>query len=156
MQFFLLYRRFWPFANVFSTFFKILGLCIRMPTLSFEPSKSAKPVAIVRGGDSDGDVLFLHDGDVKGKKGHHINANEYVEELRTVKPTDRVRLISRLEEAVSKGLEPDQLIGESALAVKLYERILSDKTSSKDVELENGAFELLPTSDPKKRDVFSE
>jgi len=125
-----------------------------MPSLSFTPAKDAKPVAIVRGGDTDGEVLFLHDGNVKAKKGHHINANEYVEELRTIKPTERVRLISRLEEAVAKGLEPDQLIGESSLAVKLYERILSDKTASKDVELENGAFELLPTSDPKKRDVW--
>jgi hypothetical protein len=36
-----------------------------MPSLSFTPAKDAKPVAIVRGGDTDGEVLFLHDGNVK-------------------------------------------------------------------------------------------
>ena len=38
--------------------------------------------------------------------------------------------------------------------MKLYERILSDEVASKDVELESGAFELLPSPDPKKREVW--
>lgn len=126
-----------------------------MPSLSFEGSKTAKPIAIVKGGDEDGSILYLHEDDMKSTtRMGHINPNKYATELRTLKPTDRVKLISRLEEARGKGLEPEQLIGESALGRQLYERILTDETQSKDIELESGAFELLPSPDPKKREVF--
>jgi hypothetical protein len=132
-----------------------------MPHLNFEPGKGAKPIAIVKGGEEDGNLLYLHEDSPDGskpkkssKKGHAINANTYATELRTVKPQERVRLMARLEEARDKGLEPDQLIGETALGKQLYERILSDETASKEVTLESGAFELLPSADPKKRDVF--
>jgi hypothetical protein len=127
----------------------------KMPSLSFEGSKKAVPVAIVKGGENDGEVLYLHEDDVKNsKKGHGINASKYATELRDIKPTDRVKLLARLEEARNKGLEPDQLIGETGLAVKLYERILTDESQSKDIELEDGAFELLPCPNPKKREVW--
>jgi hypothetical protein len=126
-----------------------------MPTLSFEQSRTAVPIAIVKGGDEDGQILCLHTEDVKSKrKGQPINANKYSTELRTLKPTERVKMLARLEEARDKGLEPDQLIGEAAIGRQLYERIISDATTSKDVTLEEGAFELLPSADPKKRDVF--
>ena len=125
-----------------------------MPSLSFESSKTAKPIAIVKGGDEDGNILYLHDEDLKTKRKGEISANKYATELRTLKPTDRVKLISRLEEARNKGLEPEQLIGETALGKQLYERILTDEVQSKDVSLDSGAFELLPSPDPKKREVF--
>lgn len=125
-----------------------------MPTLSFESSKSAKPIAIVKGGDEDGALLYLHDEDLKSSRKGHISANKYSSELRSIKPTERVKLISRLEEAREKGLEPEQLIGETALGRHLYERILTDEVQSKDIELDSGAFELLPSPDPKKREVF--
>jgi hypothetical protein len=132
-----------------------------MPHLNFEPGKGARPIAIVKGGEEDGNLLYLHEDPPDGskpkassKKGHSINANMYATELRTVKPQERVRLMARLEEARDKGLDPDQLIGETALGKQLYERILSDETTSKEVTLESGAFELLPSADPKRRDVF--
>ena len=126
-----------------------------MPSLSFEGDKKAVAVAIVKGGDQDGDILYLHEEDKKtSKKGHPISANQYAMELRDMKPTDRVKLLARLEEARNKGLDPDQLIGESGMAVKLYERILTDESQSKDIELESGMFELLPCPNPKKREVW--
>lgn len=125
-----------------------------MPSLSFESAKGAKPIAIVKGGEDEDKILYLRDDDMKNKRPMTISANKYASELRSLKPTDRVRLISRLEEARAKGLEPEQLIGESGIGVKLYERILSDEVASKDVELESGAFELLPSPDPKKREVW--
>ncbi len=36
-----------------------------MPTLSFEESKNAKAIAIVKGGDEDGKILYLHEEDLK-------------------------------------------------------------------------------------------
>jgi len=126
-----------------------------MPSLSFESAKGAKPIALVKGGEHDGELLYLHEDDAKrGKHRNSINANKYATELRTLKPAERTKLLSRLEEARNKGLEPEQLIGETALARQLYERILTDDTQSKDIELESGSFELLPSPDPKKREVF--
>ena len=125
-----------------------------MPSLSFDPSKTAKAIALVKGGEEDGKLLYLHDEDMKNQRKGSIVASKYSTELRDLKPTDRVRLLSRLEEAKGKGLEPEQLIGESGLAVKLYERILSDEVQSKDIQIDSGAFELIPSPDPKKREVY--
>ena len=126
-----------------------------MPCLTFEETKGARPIALVKGGEEDGKLLFLSEEDMKtNKKGYAVNSSKYTNELRTVKPTERVRMLCRLEEARDKGLEADQLIGESALGKQLYERILSDETTSKDITLESGGFELLPSSDPKKREVW--
>lgn len=125
-----------------------------MPSLSFDSAKGARPVAIVKGGDDDQQVLYLHEDDRKSKRAGEITASRYSTELRDLKPTDRVKLLSRLEEARSKGLEPDQLVGETAIGKQLYERILTDETKSKDIVLNSGSFELLPSPDPKKREVW--
>jgi hypothetical protein len=127
-----------------------------MPSLSLKPAKGARAIAIVKGGDEDGELLYLHEDDAPAgrRKGQAISANQYASELRSLKPAERVRLIARLEEARDKELEPDQLIGESAIGRQLYERILADESQSKDVVLESGAFELLPCPDPKKREVW--
>jgi hypothetical protein len=129
-----------------------------MPSLSFTKSPKAKPIAIVKGGDYDGEVLYVNDeDDHKGKKpSFEINPNRYKTELRDLKPTERVRLLLRLEEAFKKGLTSDQLIGESSLARQLYDRILSDSVKDKSVTLpdDDSSFVLLPSSDPEKREVF--
>jgi hypothetical protein len=126
-----------------------------MPSISFQQGKGARPIALVKGGDEDSKLLYLHENDVKdSKKGHAISSSDYTTELRGVKPTERPKLLARLEEARDKGLEPDQLIGECAVGKQLYERIISDNIASKDINLESGTFELLPSSDPKKREVW--
>lgn len=128
-----------------------------MPFLSFDDAKDAKAIAIVKGGDNDGDILYLHETDSATKAPKHrnsLNATKYAMELRSLKPAERVKLLSRLEEARRKGLDPDQLIGETSIGKQLYERILTDDVQSKDVELHDGAFELLPSPDPKKREVW--
>jgi hypothetical protein len=69
----------------------------------------------------------LHEEDLKNKRKGPIQSSKYAMELRGLKPTERVKLLSRLEEARDKGLEPDQLIGETGLGKQLYERILTMK-----------------------------
>jgi len=129
-----------------------------MPSLSFDEKaggKGSTPVAIVKGGEEDGKLLWLHADNVpNNKKGTAIVAKDYNDAMRTIKPTERVKLLARLEDARDKGLEVDQLIGESAVGKQLYERIISDSVASKDVTLESGAFELLPSADPKKREIW--
>jgi len=91
-----------------------------MPSLSFDKVKGAVPIAVAKGGDEDGSVLYLHTDDHKGKKPHReINANKYKTELRTLKPNERVQLINRLEEARRKGLTSDMLVGETSLGKQL-------------------------------------
>ena len=126
-----------------------------MPSLSFDKTKGAKPIAIVKGGDYDKEVLYLHEDDHKGKKPkNEISATKYTTELRDLKPTERVKLINRLSEAKAKGLASDQLVGETGLAKQLYDRILSDESKDTSVNLPDGDFQILPSPDPKKREVF--
>lgn len=131
----------------------------RMPSLSFDKSKGAKPIAVVKGGDDDGKVLYLHEGDegMKGDRGKksEISATKYATELRDLKQSERVKLLNRLAEARSKGLASEQLVGESALGKALYDRILSDETKDASINLpDDSQFQLLPSPDPSKREVW--
>jgi hypothetical protein len=127
-----------------------------MPSLSFDKVKGAKPIAIVKGGKYDGRVLYIHEDEHKGERPKlEINPNNYATEMRELKPADRTKLIARLQEAYAKNLEPEQLIAESTLAKKLYERIVTDNTRSTSVDLpDDGQFQLVPSPDPTKREVF--
>lgn len=129
-----------------------------MPTLSFDKTKGAIPVAIAKGGEFDGEVLYVNTEDVKSARRpkHEIKAKDYYNEMRSLQPMERVKLINRLEEAKAKGLSPDQLIGETPLAKKIYERVLDDESKNTNViELpDDSVFNLIPSPDPKKREVF--
>jgi len=127
-----------------------------MPSLSFDKTKGAKPIAIVKGGKDDGKVLYIHEDNHKGAKpSYEIRANEYLTELRDVKPAERVKLIQRLQEAHNKGLSSDQLIGETGLGKQLYDRICQDASKATCVDLPEGSeFQLVPSPDPEKREVF--
>ena len=127
-----------------------------MPSLSFDKTKGAKPIALVVGGDYDGEVLYIHEDEHKGKvPKKEIKASDYSTELRDVKPSERVKLFNRLAEARRKNLTSDQLIGETAIGKQLYDRILVDEVKNKAVELQDGGqFQILPSPDPNKREVF--
>lgn len=130
-----------------------------MPSLSFDKSKGAKPIALVKGGEDDGKVLYLHEGD-EGKKGYkgkkaEINATKYATELRDVKPAERVKMLNRLSEARQKGLASEQLVGETSLGKQLYDRILSDEAKDTSINLpDDSQFQLVPSPDPNKREVW--
>ena len=128
-----------------------------MHSLSFDKIKGAKPIALVKGGEDDGKVLYLHEDDHKGNKGKkgEINAKRYATELRDMTKKEQVELLHRLTVARDKELAPESLIGESALAKALYERILADEAKDTSVNLPDGSqFEIVPSPDPKKREVF--
>ena len=127
-----------------------------MPSLSFDKVKGAKPIALVKGGEDDGQVLYIHDDNHKGKKPKlEINPNKYATELRDVKPQDRVKMIARLQEAHDKGLASDQLVGETPIGRALYERILYDVSKATQIDLNDSAqFQIVPSPDPTKREVF--
>ena len=129
-----------------------------MPSLSLdkEVPKDCKPMAVVKGGHYDKEVLCLHEGMEKGKKPvPTLHRGKYAGDLKGVKPAERTKIFGRLEEALSKGLDEDSLTGESAEVKGLYKRILKDSTNEKRIDLDDeGLFELLPNPDPKKREVW--
>jgi hypothetical protein len=128
-----------------------------MPGLSFDKAKGAVPIAVVKGGEEDGKVLYLHTNEApKGERRlKPIQAQRYATELRDVKGTDRAMLMRRLEEARHKNLSPEQLVGETAIGKGLYQRILDDDLKDTAVELTDaGQFQLIPSPDPKRREVF--
>jgi len=127
-----------------------------MPSLSFDKVKGAKPIAIVKGGEYDGRVLYIHEDGHKGTKPKlEINPNNYATELRDLKPQERTKLVARLQEAHAKGLASDQLIGESTLGRQLYDRIIADSAKTTKIDIpDDGQFQLVPSPDPERREVF--
>ena len=127
-----------------------------MPGISFDKTKGAKPIAVVKGGKYDKEVLYIHEDDHKGKGPRkEALAKDYATELRSLKPMERVQLMTRLNEARAKDMGADQLVGETALGKSLYERIIADESKSTSIELPDDCeFQILPSPDPKKREVF--
>jgi hypothetical protein len=84
-----------------------------MPHLSFSKSKSATPIAIVKGGDYDKEILYLNPDDkneTKPKK--EINAMNYMKDLKSLglKPHQRTMMINKFQEAMYKGIPPEMLL----------------------------------------------
>lgn len=127
-----------------------------MPSLNFEKTKDAKAVAVVRGGDRDGEVLYLHSDAPKGtatKK--EVKAVKYMKDLNFVKSTERVKLMNQLVEAYEKGLDADALVGVPEKAKAIYKRIQTDTGSDTSIELPSDSmFVPIPDPDPAKRQVW--
>jgi len=124
-----------------------------MPSLSFEKTKEAKPVAIVRGGDKDGEVLYLHTDERKGAK-KEVKAVRYMKELNFLKPAERVQVMNKIVEGVSNDTAYDA-IDIPDRAKEIYKRIQSDSKSDTSIELpDDSVFVPIPSPDPKTRQVW--
>jgi hypothetical protein len=123
-----------------------------MPSLSFDMTDEATPVARVKGGEYDGEVLYLHEDGVGGRKPKTaFNKTKYGDALKGLKPLERKKAFVELEEAL-KADDDSDLSGE---AKTLFHRIKKDEVANKMIELDDdGMFELLPKADPKKRSVW--
>lgn len=127
-----------------------------MPSLSFDETKTAKPISIVKGGDYDGEILYLNaDDDKKVRKPkREINAVRYDKELKHLKPAQRVAVFNRLQEAMARGVPTEHLL-EGDDIKRLYHRIQSDQSHDTSVVLpDDCSFQLIPPSDPKSRSVW--
>ena len=136
-----------------------------MPHLSFdkESDPKARPVARVKGGDDDGEILYLHEGNPSGASGgagkaapkkKTFNRARYAKALASMKPAERTKTFVRLEDAYARGVAPAALDEPEAVKA-VYERMMKDATSDKMIELDDeGIFELLPSCDPSRREVW--
>ena len=126
-----------------------------MPALNFNKTPTAKPIAVVRGGDDDGKVLYLHSeasGSAAAPK-PQIKAVQYMEDLKGVK--DRVKVMNILVEAHTAGKTVEELSGVPSEAKEVYKRIISDSAASNTVELpDDSSFQPIPDPDPSKRQVW--
>ena len=125
-----------------------------MPYLDFTDSKDATPVAIVRGGDQDGDVLYLHSEEKKSppavKKAP--KAVNFMKELKHIKASDRVKAMKEMADAVKEGKEDVE--GDEDTK-KAYKRMKGDTERDTSIELpDDSIFAPIPDIDPKKRQVW--
>jgi hypothetical protein len=127
-----------------------------MPSLSFDEDKSARPIAIVKGGDYDGEILYLYEEDnKKSKKGRttEVSAVRYEKDLKHLKPVQRVSVFNRIQEGIRKGEE--DLLGEDEVVKTLYKKIKKDQERDTTINLpDDSTFGLIPSPDPKKREVW--
>lgn len=127
-----------------------------MPFLSFEKEAKSKPIARVKGGERDGDILYLHEDSPSGAKAppkkRTFTRSRY--DLSHLKPAERTKTFVRLEEAYAKGISPEECKEPDAVKA-VYEKMCKDASMDKTIELDDeGIFELLPSCDPKKREVW--
>jgi hypothetical protein len=124
-----------------------------LPSLNFEKAKGAKAVAVVRGGDADGNVLYLHNEAVKSAKARkEINTLHYMKDLSFVKPAERARIMGLLEEGIKNDKAPEGL---EARVMTVYEKMKGDATASKAIELPSESmFQPIPDPDPKVRQIW--
>jgi hypothetical protein len=133
-----------------------------MSELNFEKSKGAKAVAVVRGGDDDGQVLYLHTEGAKksggGSKGKEVNTVEYSKELKHLKPTERLRVMADMADSVTRDVAPDAYGGAGAsddVVKGVYKKIKEKASRDTSIELPaDSMFQPIPDPDPKARQIW--
>jgi hypothetical protein len=130
---------------------------LEMPAgLSFEDAKNARPIAVVVGGDMDGDVLYLHESAKKSSKSRRVEvpAHKYHAALKHWKKnSEKAIVIDKIERAINN---EKPLADDEAEEVKaLFKRIQDDMETLTEVEIpDDSLFQLIPNPNPRQRDVY--
>ena len=129
-----------------------------MPSLSFEKTKGATPIAQVKGGDYDKEVLYLCNEDNITKKApkKEINTLSYLKDMKNMglKKNQQAMMIYKLQEAMAKGI-PVEMLMENENVKELYNKIQEDDKNDTSIVLPtDSSFHLIPTPDPKVRQVW--
>jgi hypothetical protein len=127
-----------------------------MPSLSFTGGKDARPLAVVKGGANNKEVVYLHTEDgVAGKRPAPVlRRSTFLKDLTGYKPAEKIRIFTRLEEALRKGLDPESL-SEPPAIIDVYKRMKRETDRNDKIELDDeGMMDLVPSPDPKKREVW--
>jgi hypothetical protein len=125
-----------------------------MPSLSFDKRTGSRAIARVRGGEYDGEILYLHDDSLTGRRPKTtLDMGAISKALPKMKPAERTRVLAKMNEAFAKG-EP-KLTGLGDEVGDVYEDHIKKAKEDKSITLDDeGMFELLPNPDPKKREVW--
>jgi hypothetical protein len=128
-----------------------------MPSLSFDKGEKSRPIAIARGGDFDGELLYLHEDDFKAKRvpKKQIDASSIGKELKNLPSRDRMKAISDMNEAIRKGISADNLVGVSDGQRNLYSRLVEEQNDNSHIKLPmDSFFQIVPNPDPTKREIY--
>jgi len=126
--------------------------------LNFDKTKDAEPVAVVSGGSYNKDVLYLHtkDGKTTGKKG--VQELEMGHKLLSkLSPRKQSEVMRLLQEAYRRNIPPEHLNINIDGAQEVYNEMLGkvEESGNSKVKLPPGStFELLPSADPEKRQIY--
>jgi hypothetical protein len=132
-----------------------------MAFLSFEKDKGSIPVAIVKGGDYDKEVLYLHDNNETTNKKirkpkNEISLLKYDKEFNKIgiKGHCKPMMMTKLQEAMYKGLDPSMLL-ENDNIKNIYSKMQTESNNEKIINLpDDSNFTLIPSTDPNKRQVW--
>ena len=126
-------------------------------SLSFDGGKDAEAIAKVVGGEYNGDVLYLHQrGHSGGKKGvQELEIGKH--RLGKLPAREQQKVIKALQEAFHRGIPPEHLQTDVPGAMDYYKELVGSakETAETHIKLPPGSsFQLIPTRDPKKREVW--
>ena len=130
------------------------------PTLSWDDEKGARAIAIVKGGDHDKELLYLHEDEPKGlskggRKEKEIRSVEYDHILKDFDSRERIPILNRLNEYRASGKHPDELTGEPTKVKELYKRVIEDDSKRRTIEIDGDSlFQPIPSADEDKREVW--
>jgi hypothetical protein len=130
-------------------------------SLSFDKGKDAVAIAKVSGGDLNGDTLYLHQEGFTGggKKGvQELELGKH--RLGKLPARKQIEVMKVLQEAFARGIPPEHLSPELVRipgVMDAYAEMSGSAKASADthIKLPNDShFVLIPTKDPKKREVW--
>lgn len=127
------------------------------PVLNFLEGKNGRAVAVVRGGDRDGDILYLHmDGATAEHSGAEIYGYKYMSDLKSLKPAERLKTLNAMMEGIQKGLGPESMVGLPPAMIPVYKKMMADhgKQGEKIVLPPGSSFEPLPSAVATERQVY--
>lgn len=133
-----------------------------MASISFTKEKDATPIAVVRNGKFDGNILYLHNNENQKQKGKKVDAERFIKELSFIRPSKRVKVLAVIQEEIQKDtpvsqFNPDLLeIKEQLEKVRpVYEIIKNKANEDSSIELDDeGTFVPIPSPDPNKRGIY--
>jgi len=125
-----------------------------MSALTFEKSKSGVPVAVVRGGDNDGDILYLESEGKGVRRSRDVPLFKYEKDLTGVK--DKTGLLAAMDDALRSGIHPDKFDEGGVVGKAVYSRAYAAAgRGSTELELPpDSMFQVIPSSDPKTRQIW--
>lgn len=111
---------------------------------SYDKKKDGKAIANVKGGDQDGETLYLCEG-ASGRTKKDLSYKDYEKDLKDFKARDRIKALSMLEEAYEKNIEVEHLLDDKLKNV--YKRVVEREDNKKSIKLDDGKFQPIPIKD---------
>lgn len=114
-------------------------------------------IALITAGKKDAGELKLNKGDAKKGKKNNFELDFGKKRMKGIKPREQQEIMMFLQEAHSRGIPPEHLQHSNPAIVDLYRGMIgeAEEKSNSTIELPpNSNFQLVPSSDPKKREVW--